>query len=94
MRLLEVKKPAKKASFEVMLASGMDSTLVHPCMQAAAAGRERAAAGLAQALITYIVALTSRQLLDEAALVEFAVKVLFSVRRAPVLCGKPFLRAD
>ena len=70
-----MKKPAKKAAFEVMLAAGMDSTLVHPFMQAAAAGRDRVAAGLAQALITYVVALTSRQLLDEAALVEFAVKV-------------------
>ena len=80
-----MKKPAKKAAFEVMLASGMDSTLVHPFMQAAAAGRERAAAGLAQALITYVVAMSSRQLLDEAALVEFAIKVVLSMRRAAVV---------
>lgn len=75
VRLLEVKKPAKKAAFEAMLAAGLDSTLTHPFMQAAAAGRERAASGLAQALITYVVALTARQLLDEAALVDLAIKV-------------------
>ena len=75
VRLLEVKKPAKKAAFEAMLAAGLDSTLTHPFMQAAAGGRDRAASGLAQAFITYVVASTARQLLDETALVDLAIKV-------------------
>ncbi len=81
VRLLEVKKPAKKAAFEALLAAGLDSTLIHPFMQAAAAGRDRAASGLAQALITFVVALTGRQLLDEAALVDLAIKVRHMLHR-------------
>ena len=73
--MLEVKKPGKKPVLEKLLSEGIETCLAHPFMLAASSGRDGAAAALAQSWITAMSSLVARHLLDEAGLVELAVKV-------------------
>lgn len=73
--MLEIKKPGKKPVLEKLLAGGIEKCLEEPFILAASSGRHAASAALAQAWITAVSSLIARHMLDEAGLVDMAVKV-------------------
>ena len=73
--MLEVKKPAKKAVLDRMLANGIDTCLVGPFVSAESVDKREAAAALAQAWMAFLTALQAHGGLDEPKLVDLAIKV-------------------